>query len=204
MTRSGPLAGKTILVTGAGSGIGRASARRSSALGADLVLAGRRPEALRETLPGALRCRPGPRRRRARWRPSPGTARLWTACSCAPGNCSPAAWRAPRPRTFDRMIAANLRGPWLLCHHLGPRLRDGASVRAGRLQHRHPRHPRLRRLFRGQGRGAHAGPGAGPGVGRPGHPLQRHRPGPGAHRHGRPAPGRGRGPRGRPGRPGAG
>ena len=30
--------------------------------------------------------------------------------------------------TFDRMIAANLRGPWLMCHHLGPRLRDGASV----------------------------------------------------------------------------
>jgi NAD(P)-dependent dehydrogenase (short-subunit alcohol dehydrogenase family) len=30
--------------------------------------------------------------------------------------------------TFDRMIAANLRGPWLICHHLGPRLRNGASV----------------------------------------------------------------------------
>jgi NAD(P)-dependent dehydrogenase (short-subunit alcohol dehydrogenase family) len=26
------------------------------------------------------------------------------------------------------MIGANLRGPWLMCHHLGPRLRDGASV----------------------------------------------------------------------------
>jgi len=29
---------------------------------------------------------------------------------------------------FDAMIAANLRGPWLLAHHLGPKLRDGASV----------------------------------------------------------------------------
>jgi 2-keto-3-deoxy-L-fuconate dehydrogenase len=29
---------------------------------------------------------------------------------------------------FDRMIAANLRGPWLLCHHLGPKLHSGASV----------------------------------------------------------------------------
>jgi NAD(P)-dependent dehydrogenase (short-subunit alcohol dehydrogenase family) len=29
---------------------------------------------------------------------------------------------------FDAMIQANLRGPWLLCHHLGPRLRKGASV----------------------------------------------------------------------------
>ena len=26
------------------------------------------------------------------------------------------------------MISANLRGPWLLCHHLGARLRRGASV----------------------------------------------------------------------------
>jgi 2-keto-3-deoxy-L-fuconate dehydrogenase len=31
-------------------------------------------------------------------------------------------------QVFDRMIAANLRGPWLLCHHLGPRLKDGSSV----------------------------------------------------------------------------
>jgi len=29
---------------------------------------------------------------------------------------------------FDRVIAANLRGPWLICHHLGPRLQQGASV----------------------------------------------------------------------------
>jgi len=26
------------------------------------------------------------------------------------------------------MLAANVRGPWLICHHLGPRLADGASV----------------------------------------------------------------------------
>jgi len=29
---------------------------------------------------------------------------------------------------FDAMIAANLRGPWLMAHHLGKRLTDGASV----------------------------------------------------------------------------
>jgi NAD(P)-dependent dehydrogenase (short-subunit alcohol dehydrogenase family) len=29
---------------------------------------------------------------------------------------------------FDRMIAGNLRGPWLMCHHLSPRLKAGASV----------------------------------------------------------------------------
>ncbi len=29
---------------------------------------------------------------------------------------------------FDRMIASNLKGPWLLCHHLGSLLKDGSSV----------------------------------------------------------------------------
>jgi len=29
---------------------------------------------------------------------------------------------------FDAMIASNLRGPWLMAHHLGPRLKGGASV----------------------------------------------------------------------------
>jgi NAD(P)-dependent dehydrogenase (short-subunit alcohol dehydrogenase family) len=30
--------------------------------------------------------------------------------------------------TFDQMMAANLRGPWLMCHHLGTKLKTGASV----------------------------------------------------------------------------
>ena len=29
---------------------------------------------------------------------------------------------------FEAMLAANLRGPWLMAHHLGPRLKEGASV----------------------------------------------------------------------------
>ncbi len=29
---------------------------------------------------------------------------------------------------FEAMIRANLRGPWLMAHHLGPRLQDGGSV----------------------------------------------------------------------------
>lgn len=43
------LAGQTVLVTGGGTGIGRATAESMAALGAKLVLAGRRPELLEET-----------------------------------------------------------------------------------------------------------------------------------------------------------
>lgn len=44
------LEGKRILVTGASSGIGRSCAIQASKLGASVVLAGRRPDALEETL----------------------------------------------------------------------------------------------------------------------------------------------------------
>src|ERR1700712_1098870 len=46
MTRSGKLAGRHALVTGAGSGIGAAIARALVAEGANVTLAGRRPEPL--------------------------------------------------------------------------------------------------------------------------------------------------------------
>ncbi len=125
---NGPgLAGKTLLVTGAGSGIGRTAARRFSDLGAALVLAGRRLDPLRETLPSA---------RAVALDHADDAAVAAFAAACPPldgmflaaGELLTGSVAASSTATFERMIASNLRGPWLVCRHLGPRLRDGASV----------------------------------------------------------------------------
>lgn len=121
------LAGKRILVTGAGSGIGRASARLFDTLGAEVILAGRRVEALRETLPNALQVG-------LDHTDDAAVAAFATTCPAldgmflAAGELLTGSVEATPIADFDRMLAANLQGPWLLCHHLGPRLRSGASV----------------------------------------------------------------------------
>jgi len=126
-TMTGSLAGKILLISGAGSGIGRASARRLHALGAALMLAGRRPGSLRETLPDAQAVV-------LDHADDAAVAAFARTCPdldgmllCA-GELLTGSVEGSPLATFDRMIAANLRGPWLLCHHLGPRLRPGASV----------------------------------------------------------------------------
>lgn len=124
---TGPLAGKRLLVTGAGSGLGRACARHLQAQGAELILAGRRLAPLRETLPGA-------RVEALDHRDDAAVAAFAATCPdldgmfLAAGELLTGSVQASPAAAFDAMIAANLRGPWLLCHHLGPRLRDGASV----------------------------------------------------------------------------
>lgn len=123
----GPLAGKRILVSGAGSGLGRAAARLFRQLGAEPVLLGRRLQALRETLPEA-RCEP------LDHADPEAVAALAERCPTLDGMFLAAGqlWTGGAVDTpveaFDRMIAANLKGPWLLCRHLSPRLVDGASV----------------------------------------------------------------------------
>ncbi len=121
------LAGKRILVTGAGSGLGRAAARLFSDLGAEPILLGRHRESLLETLPSArtFALDHGDDRAVATFAlECPDLDGLFL---CA-GELVTGSVESTSIQDFDRMIASNLRGPWLLCHHLGARLREGSSV----------------------------------------------------------------------------
>lgn len=121
------LEGRRILVTGASSGIGRVAARLFQERGADLVLAGRRLEALRETAPQA-QC--------VRLDHADEAAVAAFAATCGPldglflaaGELRTGSVESTSTADFEAVLAANLRGPWLLAHHLGPLLREGASA----------------------------------------------------------------------------
>ena len=123
----GTLAGRRILVTGAGSGIGRAAARLFAERGAELVLIGRRLEPLRAALPDA---------RHVALDHADEAAVAAFAAECPllagmflnAGGFIPGAVADTPLSALDAMLSSNLRGPWLLCRHLGPRLADGGSV----------------------------------------------------------------------------
>ena len=121
------LRGRRILVTGAGSGLGRAAARLFRDLGAEVLLVGRRREALEETLPGAA-CIPMDHADEAAVAAFAGTCPPLDGMLLAAGALVPGSVATTDGAAFDAMVAANLRGPWLLAHHLGPRLAEGASV----------------------------------------------------------------------------
>jgi NAD(P)-dependent dehydrogenase (short-subunit alcohol dehydrogenase family) len=121
------LAGKRILVSGAGSGIGRTAARLFASLGAELILVGRREVALRETLPTAL-CRVLDHADDVAVAAFAEDCPSLDGLFLAAGQLALGSVASTPAVAFDHMIVANLRGPWLLCHHLDPRLRTGASV----------------------------------------------------------------------------
>jgi 2-keto-3-deoxy-L-fuconate dehydrogenase len=121
------LQGRRILVSGAGSGIGRAAARLFRDRGADLVLVGRRLAALQDTLPDA---------ELVVLDHTSDRAVAAFARDCAPldgmflaaGELRPGSVEGTSTADMEAVLAANLLGPWLMCHHLGSKLRDGSSV----------------------------------------------------------------------------
>ena len=121
------LSGKRILVTGAGSGIGRAAARMFHDHGAKLLLVGRRLTALQETLPNA---------EHVALDHADDAAVAAFAMGCGPldgmflaaGVLKTGTVEATPVSDFEAMIAANLRGPWLMAHYLGSKMQAGGSV----------------------------------------------------------------------------
>ncbi|MFN7956707.1 MAG: SDR family oxidoreductase [Holophagaceae bacterium] len=121
------LAGKRILVTGAGSGIGRTAVRMFRDRGAELILVGRQLEALRDSLPDA---------EHVVLDHTVDAAVAAFAATCDPlhgmflgaGILKTGSVEGTSTSDFEAVLAANLTGTWLMAHHLGPRLREGASV----------------------------------------------------------------------------
>ncbi|WP_243314822.1 SDR family NAD(P)-dependent oxidoreductase [Geothrix paludis] len=121
------LQGRRLLVTGAGSGIGRAAARLFRDRGADLILAGRRLDTLRETLPDAVHVvldHTDDAAVAAFARECPELDGMFLNA----GGLLLGSVESTSAADFDAAIAVNLRGPWLMAHHLGPRVKPGGSV----------------------------------------------------------------------------
>jgi len=121
------LADRRILVTGAGSGIGRVAARWFADRGAELVLVGRHLHTLQETLPQAA-CTQLDHTDDAAVAAFAQTCGPLDGMFLAAGELRTGSVASTSSTDFEAVLAANLRGPWLMAHHLGSCLRDGSSV----------------------------------------------------------------------------
>jgi NAD(P)-dependent dehydrogenase (short-subunit alcohol dehydrogenase family) len=128
------LTGKVALVTGGGSGIGRASAVALARQGARVVVAGRRAEALEETVReiaaagGEARAVPGDVSRSADMaRIVAATVEAYGGLDIAFNNAGSEGRVAPltdqSDADYDRVFDANVRGTWLALKHEIPALR---------------------------------------------------------------------------------
>lgn len=127
-TRDGDgLEGRRLLVTGASRGIGRETARLLHERGARLVLLGRDRRALVETL-GDAEYVVMDHTDEASLAAYALTCGDLDGMFLAAGALLTGSVEGTPTAAFDEMLGANLRGPWLLAHHLGPRLQEGASV----------------------------------------------------------------------------
>lgn len=129
------LTGKRALITGAGGGIGRATAVRLAASGMDVALSGRDPEKLERT--AALTGRPGDMLMLPGNLTADGAAEaLLSAVEARYGGLdvliNNAGMALSRPfeatdiEAFDRIMAINVRAPFLLCQRALPLLRRSA------------------------------------------------------------------------------
>lgn len=135
---TGELQGRTFLITGANSGIGRATVEALAAGGGDVVLAARSEERTRPVLEDIQRRYPAVH---ARWLPvdvsdltSVGRAAAQFLATGQPldvliNNAGIAGTRALSTDGFDITYATNHIGPFLLTNLLLPRLRESAQGR---------------------------------------------------------------------------
>lgn len=129
--------GKCAIVTGGGTGIGRAVAMALAALGASVLIAGRRREPLEETV-SAIEEAGG----RATWIAADlarrDDAERILAAALSPNGCvdilvnnagisGSGAIHTHDVDLWDRVMATNLRGPFLLCRAVLPQMRAQQS-----------------------------------------------------------------------------
>ena len=130
-----PLAGKTALITGAGTGIGRAAALAYAEAGASLSICGRRRPLLDETAEAA-RAHDVPVRVQALDVADPDAVAAWVAdakgafgridilLNCAGTNAPQRTWANTALESWDELIATNLKGVFLTTQAVLPTMRE--------------------------------------------------------------------------------